>query len=47
MRDAETVYPDRKVRLDELLRNVMESRQYVELVEDNLGMFENAQTWAT
>jgi hypothetical protein len=32
IRDAETNYPDRKVKLDELLRKILESREYVELV---------------
>ena len=32
IRDAETSYPDRKVKLDELLRNVLESREYIEFV---------------
>ena len=32
IRDAETNYPDRKVKLDELLRKILESREYAELV---------------
>ena len=46
IRDAETNYPDRKVKLDELLRKILESREYAELVQENLSMFENSQTWA-
>lgn len=33
IRDAQTNHPDCKVRVEEILRNVLESREYVSLVE--------------
>lgn len=47
MREAATNHPGKLLSLQELLQQVLETQQYCQLVEDNLGMFENSAGWAT
>jgi hypothetical protein len=47
VRDAATNHPDKLVSLQQLLQQLLESQEYCQLVEDNLGMFENSAVWAT
>lgn len=47
VRDAVTSRPDLKVKFQELVQEMMESGEMAELVEENLGMFENSTAWAT
>lgn len=47
IRDAVTNRPEQGVSFTELLQEVLDSGEYGELVEENIGMFENSASWAT
>lgn len=45
IRDSSTNFPEKKVKIDELLRSILDSPDLVVMIEDNLSMFENSQAW--
>ena len=47
IRDASTNFPEKRVKIEELLRAVLECPEYTGLVDENVGMFENSVTWAS
>ena len=46
IRDAESNHPGVHLRLSEILTALLELQEFKKLVEENLGMFENSQSWA-
>ena len=46
IRDSSTNFPEKKVKIDELLRSILDSPDLIAMIEENLSMFENSQTWA-
>jgi hypothetical protein len=47
IRDSTTNFPEKSASFTELLQAVLESSEYGELVEENMGMFENSTAWAS